>query len=125
MWQAAHSGSLFHSASHSRCGETFGYVKIDGAAGLPVECQFHERGEIEDAINAALRPLKLGCVIGGGTGLRYSYIDLALTDLRAGVNLVREVLQQNRLPLRTWVSFFDDDLGREWVGIHDETPAPP
>lgn len=33
---------------------------------------------MEDALDAVLREQQLGCVIGTGIGLRYSYIDFAL-----------------------------------------------
>jgi hypothetical protein len=125
MWQAAHSGRLFHSASHSRCSETFCYVKIAAADDSPADGTLRDRGQTEDAINAALKAAKLGCVIGGGTGLRYSYIDLALTDLRIGPSAVRDALQRSRVPVRTWILFFDDELAREYIGAYDETPAPP
>jgi hypothetical protein len=68
---------------------------------------------------------KFGCCIGGGSGLRYSYIDLALTDLVRGVPFVREVLARLQAPPRTWLLFHDDDLAEEWVGVYPHTPAPP
>jgi hypothetical protein len=67
----------------------------------------------------------VGCVTGGGTGLRYSYVDLALVDLKAGLALAREVLQDGRAPLRSWFLFFDAELQVEWLGVYDDTPAPP
>ncbi len=50
--------------------------------------KFADKSEIEDALDAVLRPQKFGCHIGGGTGLRYSYIDLALTDVNRGVDAI-------------------------------------
>lgn len=125
VWKAAHSSSAFYSTCHSRCGETFCYVKLDGRDGLSADSPFADRGDIEDALSAALRAEKLGCVIGGGTGQVYSYIDLALTDLRLGVNVVREALQQGGVPPRSWILFFDEILADEWVGVYDEAPPPP
>ncbi len=124
-WRAAHHAASFYSTCHSRCGETFCYVKIDGREGFPPDSSFSDRREIEDALSDALRRENLGCVTGGGTGLAYAYIDLALTDVRLGVNLVREVLQHGHVPSRSWILFFDAELAHEWVGIHDKTPAPP
>lgn len=123
-WQAAHGGGEFYSACHSRCGETFCYVKIDGRNGLSDESPFADRGAIEDALHAALRGQRSGCVTGGGTGLVYSYIDLALTDVSAGISVVRDALQRGRAPLRSWILFFDATLAGEWVGIYDGTPEP-
>lgn len=124
MWMTAHSGRSFYSERFSRCGETFCYVKIDGSEGLDEE-KFADKSEIEDALNAVLKPGKLGCHIGGGTGLRYSYLDLALTDLDNGIKAVRKRLQEGNVPKRSWIQFFDSDLAAEWIGIYDDSPAPP
>jgi hypothetical protein len=83
------------------------------------------REPLENAVNARLAAAKLGCVMGGGTGLRYSYVDLALTDLQRGVAAVRDALREQNAPLRTWIQFFDDELSSEWVGIHSDAPPPP
>jgi hypothetical protein len=124
VFEASHGGGIFSSACHSRCGETFCYLKIDGAQGLD-RSQFHDRAEIEEAINAALAREEAGCCFGGGTGLRYSYIDLALTDLARGAEIVRRVLLSGGIPKRTWIQFFDDELAHEWIGIHADAPEPP
>jgi hypothetical protein len=125
MWMPAHKGILFFSDRYSRCGETFCYVKIDGANGLGDDCPFADRGEMEDAIDEALKPEKLGCTIGGGTGIRYSYIDLALVDLGRGLQAIRKRLRSGRIPKRSWIQFFDSDFAAEWVGIYDDSPASP
>ncbi len=124
QWTAAHSHGLFCSERFSSCGETFCYVKLDGSEGLGAE-GFSDRSEIEDALNAVLKPDGLGCHIGGGTGLRYSYIELALTDVDRGAEIVRRRLQAGRVPNRSWILFHDGDLAAEWVGVYDDTPAPP
>jgi hypothetical protein len=123
-WTTAHSPDLFYSERFTRCGETFCYVKIDGSDGLD-ESQFADKGEIEDALDEVLVPARLGCQIGGGTGQRYSYIDLALIDLDRGIQAIRDRLRQGNVPKRTWIQFFDADLVAEWVGIYDDTPPPP
>jgi hypothetical protein len=124
QWTAAHSGGVFSSERFSRCGETFCYVKFDGAEVLP-EGGFADKAEIEEALDAALKPDKLGCHIGGGTGLRYSYVDLALTDVDRGIQAARKRLQAGKAPKRSWIQFFDSDLAAEWVGVYDDTPPPP
>ena len=124
VFEAAHGGGLFDSHCFSRNGETFCNLKIDGSEGLG-DSQFADRSEIEDALNAALIPAELGCTIGGGTGKRYSYVDLALVHLKRGRQTVRDVLLQNGVPKRTWIQFFDDTLSHEWIGIHDDAPPPP
>jgi hypothetical protein len=124
MWESAHRDGSFYSLRYSRCGERFCYLKIDGKDGLDEE-KFADRSAIEDALNAALMPKRLGCVTGGGTGLRYAYIDLALTDVEGGVAVVRDVLRAGNIPRRTWLLFYDCEWQREWVGMWDETPPPP
>jgi hypothetical protein len=124
MWKCAHMGAPFHSGRFSRYGETFCYLKIDGAGGLDEE-RFKDKSEIEDAIDAVLIPNRAGCVIGGGTGLRYSYIDFALTDVDRALPLVIKRLREGNVPRRSWILFFDDELGDEWIGVWDDSPAPP
>jgi hypothetical protein len=124
QWTAAHSGSLFFSERFGRCGETFCYVKIDGSHGLD-EDGFKDKSEIEDALDAALKPAKLGCCIGGGMGRRYAYVDLALTDVDKGIEIVRRRLRDGRVPRRSWIQFYDSDLEAEWVGVYDDSPQPP
>ena len=80
MIQNALSSKPFDSIRWSRFGERFCYLKIDGLEGL-AESSFEDRGDIEDAVNDLLRAEHLGCSIGGGTGRRYSYIELVLADV--------------------------------------------
>jgi hypothetical protein len=124
VWKAAHAAAPFYSQRFSRCKETFAYVKIDGRH-FRRGSEAADRGEIEDALDEALAKDGLGVHIGGGTGLMYSYIDLALTDLDRGVERARKTLRKLKVPERSWVLFFDADLAAEWVGVYPETPAPP
>jgi hypothetical protein len=124
MWSAAHSNALLYSDRFSRCGEVFCYVKLDGTQRLDEE-KFADKAEIEDALDEVLKPNKLGCHIGGGTGLRYSYIDLALVDANRGIEAVRNRLQAGNVPKRSWIQFFDTDLCAEWIGVYDDSPPPP
>jgi hypothetical protein len=124
VWLAAHSGHLFFSERFSRHGEMFCYLKIDGALGLE-GTNFDDKSAIEDALDQVLVPAGLGCVMGGGTGTRYSYVDLALLNLDEAVRAIRSVLQEGRLSRNAWIQFFDSNLGAEWIGVHDDSPAPP
>ena len=124
LWQEAHGRGIFTSRRHTRFDETFCYLKIDGSGGLN-DAKFPDREAIENAIDAKLRPAELGGTIGGGTGRRYSYVDLALTDVDASLPILKRVLRGGDIPNRTWLLFFDDDLSDEWVGIWDDTPPPP
>jgi hypothetical protein len=123
MWQAAHSGRCFASERFTRCGETFCYIKIehtDQFNGMDMD----RRTAVEDSLNAALKPFGLGGVCGSGTGKRYSYLDLALTDLRKGTAAAVEVLREANISHRAWILFFDDELAREWIGVNQDTPPP-
>ena len=122
--QNATSDISFDSMRYSRCGERFCYLKIDGSQGLE-ETTFEDRGEIEEALNEQLRPTELGCVIGGGTGLRYSYIELALTDVDQAMVPIRKLLQAGNIPPRTWLLFHDADLQSKWLDVWEDAPAPP
>ncbi len=124
VFEGAHGGGVFSSSCLSRSGETFCYLKLDGSQGLG-NSRFNDRAEMEEALTAALVQAQLGCCIGGGTGLRYSYIDLALTDVLQGLEVIRGVLIPAGIPKRAWLQFFDADLAHEWVGIHPDAPEPP
>lgn len=124
VWGNALSRVPFDSTRYSRCGERFCYLKLDGSEGLEGS-QFADRGEVEEALNAALQPAGFGCVIGGGTGLKYSYIELALSDVRRAWNTIQSIGLVGQLPVRTWLLFHDSDLATQWYGLYDETPPPP
>ena len=117
-------GSAFYSERFSR-DETFIYLKLDAAADdINLEI-FEDRAAIETALGDALEPANLGCTLGGGTGRRYSYVDMAVTDLNAAIPLIRETLRAGKLTKRSWLLFQDADLQSEWIGIWDDSPMPP
>lgn len=124
LWKATHAGTPFYSVRFSRCKETFAYVKVDKSHFRRGK-EADDRGELEEALDEALGRDGLGVHVGGGTGLGYSYIDLALTDLDRGVERTRKALRKAGVPERSWVLFYDDDLAAEWVGVYPETPPPP
>jgi hypothetical protein len=118
------SGRPFSSQRFSRDGVTFCYVKLDGIEGLGPE-GFQDRGDIQEALDLALIEPKLGATIGGGTGLLYSYVELALRDVEKALPTIIQTLRAGHVPKRTWLLFHDSSLHAEWVGIWDDTPAPP
>lgn len=124
LFAAAHSSMPFTSQRFSRHGETFCYLKLDGAEGFGAG-GFPDRTTLEDALNEALVPGGLGCVFGGGTGLRYAYVDLAVMDVERALPVLREVVRRGKVPKRTWLLFFDSTLGAEWVPLWEDTPPPP
>ena len=124
MWTAAHSDCDFTSTRFTKFGELFCYVKIDGSVDLSGE-KFADKAAIENSLDAALKASGMGAVVGGGTGLRYSYVDLALTDPEKGIRQVVDVLRKGNMVKRSWILFFDDIYSAEWVGIWDDSPPPP
>ena len=124
LFQAFHSGQAFSSACHSKLHEMFCYLKLDAAeiaGGQIVEF----RSQFEEALNPALVAAGIGGCIGGGSGLRYAYIDLALTDIKRAAPIIRKTLSEHGAPLRSWLLFHDDDYSGEWIGIYGQTPLPP
>jgi len=120
---ATFSEAPFFSERYSRCGETFCYLKIDGADTSTTD--FQDRDDMEEAIRNALETQDLGALIGAGTGLRYSYMELALTDVDRGIAAVRRAMSEGNVPRRSWILFHDADLTAEWIGVYDDSPAPP
>lgn len=112
---------FFTSGKLSRCGEKFCYVKIDGSQEMGVP----DRATLQDALDAALRNKEVGCSVGGGTGVRYLYVDFALTDVKKGMDVIRGILRAVHVSKRSWVLFFDHHLSNEWLGIYVDTPSPP
>ena len=124
LFQAFHSGQSFTSTCHSKIGETFCYLKLD-AAEQSARDIVGFRAKFEEALNPALLEANAGCCIGGGSGLRYAYIDLALADVKRAVPILRKILPEHDASLRSWLLFHDDDLAAEWIGMFRETPPPP
>ena len=124
QWMNFYGGVSYFSERYSKCGETFCYLKIDGIEGMD-GTPWEDKGDIEDALEDTLKPEGLGCLISGGTGYRYSYIGLALTDLSRALAEIRRVLKAGDLTRRAWILFFDSEWKSEWFGIWPDSPAPP
>lgn len=121
FFKATRSGAPFASCRFSRFGETFLYVKTEGFG----DDGFSSTLAIEEALDRALAEGNLGRAIGAGTGTRYSYVDLVVSDPVRALERIVPILRNGKLPRRAWVLFFDDTLAAEWVGVWPETPAPP
>lgn len=124
MSLAALSGVPFASCRFGRQGEVFCCIKIDGSGNLS-SMTFADRDEVERVAARALQAKAAGGLIGGGAGLKYSYIELALTNFADGIAAIRTAMQEGKVPKRSWILFHDADLIDEWVGIYDDSPAPP
>jgi hypothetical protein len=117
-------GAPFFSGRFSRSGECFCYLKLDTGE-LDPEERLSRRSALEDALDEALVPRGLGCVVGNGLGVRYSYLDLALTDCEAAIERTRAVVRELGCPKRGWLLFCDAELADEWLGVWPDSPAPP
>jgi hypothetical protein len=124
LFRATHNGTIFTSSCHSRFGEQFCYLKLD-ASQVPRQNIVAFRSQFEDPLAVALSNSGIGCCIGGGSGIRYTYIDLALIDVNRAIPIIRQILASHHAPLRSWLLFFDDELSHEWVGAYATTPEPP
>jgi hypothetical protein len=96
----------------SRCGEAFCYLKLDESEGM----RFADIAEIHDAVDGALREAEVGCAIGRGTGLRYTYVDLAVTDGEATMQTVRPILREGGRCPEELVAVLRLRLGRGMAG---------
>lgn len=83
----------------------FAYVSIDTAF-FPEGKEAEFRGEIEDALDAALVVGDSGKVVGGGMGLNRTYSDLLLFDGDASLEVVRNTLKKFGVPRGTMIEYF-------------------
>lgn len=124
MSACAQLGQGFDSRRYSRAGETFCFLKFDGE-GRKIAARMDERKAVEAAVNEALIGAGLGVVVGTGTGKKYSYLDLALTDIEKSIAEIRKQMRAAKVANRSWLLFHDAHLSDEWVGIYGDTPPPP
>jgi hypothetical protein len=115
----------FSSARFSRHGELFVYLKYASAGGSSSEQRLAERTSLEDALNRALVPGAVGCVVGAGLGLRHGYVDLALAQPEHGIALIRQVWRRWGGAGSAWLQFCDSDRQRYWVAISEGAVKPP
>lgn len=119
---ATFEAQAFASERFSRNGETFCYIKVDERGA--VDSGFSEREDMEEAIRSTLESQELGCLVGSGTGLRYTYLELALTDLDDALLAIRETLQEGQISRRSWVLFHDAAWQDEWFPIYEGAAGP-
>jgi hypothetical protein len=124
LWTAMFDSPNFQSCRFSAHDETFCYLKIDLEDALQPS-HFQDRADIEEQLDVALAEAECGITIGGGSGRRYAYIDLAVTDVQAAMKVIRIVLMRGRIGHRAWLQFCDLELLHEWIGVYDDTPPPP
>ncbi len=123
MLKCALEEAAFASSRFSKWGERFCTLKMD-ATGTQEE-RLAKRLALEDALGPSLHREQSGVVVGGGVGLRYSYVDLALSDVARATETIRGLAQSQKVSNRSWMLFFDDEWADEWVGVYGDSPAPP
>lgn len=86
-------------------GADYVYISFDIGV-LPKGDEANARGEIENALTAALEPDASGWVLGGAMGRGNAYIDLLLFDGANSVKLVFDTLRKRKLPAGTSLNYF-------------------
>src|SRR6185295_1355371 len=86
-------------------GADYVYVAFD-VRFLPDGRQSEARGEIEEALDQALRSTRSGRLVGGAHGLTWAYVDLLLYDGGTSIEVVKEMLKQRGLPSGTRLEYF-------------------
>lgn len=115
----------FSSCRFSRHGELFVYLKYADTDRRSSEERLAERAHLEDALNRALVPGAVGCVVGAGLGVRHAYIDLAMLQLEHGIALIREIWRRGGGAGPAWLQFCDSVRQREWIAVSDSASTPP
>lgn len=124
MSACAQLGQSFDSRRYSKVGETFCFLKFDGD-GRKIAARMEERKAVEKTVNGALVEAGLGCVVGTGTGKKYSYLDVALLQVEDATPLIVRQMQKAQVAQKSWLLFHDAHLAEEWIGIYSHTPPPP
>lgn len=117
------SGTPFASERFSRHGERFAFIRL-ATSGRTQDQNLDLRTALEEALDYALVPGRLGCVVGAGVGETHMYVFLALHSTDAALKLIVRQLQEHQVPKATWVRFCDDEWRLEWVGAYADTPVP-
>ncbi len=123
LLHCALTNAPFSSSRFTRTDELFFYLKYR-ASGISDE-RLAARSKLEDVLDQVLVAGHAGRVVGGGMGLRYDYVYLALSDAERGLAAVVGFGRDARLPAASWLLPFDTDLGDEWLEIWPNTGAPP
>jgi hypothetical protein len=116
-------GMPFCSERFSRHHEVFCYLKYQSETASPEE-RLSERNRFEDALGSRLASNKLGAVVGNGLGMRYTYIDLALTDPALGLESLERLARTIRLPEKSWLLFCESDWRQHWFAIGKNAGIP-
>ncbi len=86
-------------------GADYVYVTI-ASEFFPKGAEVAKRGEVEDALDAALRVTRGGRCIGGAFAPGLGYVDLLLLDGARSVDTVRKTLKELNVPAGTIIEYF-------------------
>ncbi len=86
-------------------GADYVYISIETGF-FPAGGQVAKRGEIEDALDAALGKISAGRSIGGAMGTERCYVDLLLFDGPRSLDVVCEILRAQQVPAGTMIEYF-------------------
>jgi hypothetical protein len=76
-----------------------------------------ERGDLEDALDVALKVNSSGRCIGGGFRLRRAYIDLLIFDGQKSLEVIVGTLKAKNLPKGTTIEFFAKEKSGETIRL--------
>jgi hypothetical protein len=108
------SGIPFASRRFSRHGERFVYLELAfGDASDNV--RLAHRMALEEALDYALVPGRLGCVVGAGVGSEHMYVFLALHNLKPALATLNRCLFSQEAGFNACLRFCDDEWAMEWV----------
>lgn len=73
---------------------------------FPIGEEVAKRGQIEDALEAALSPIHAGRIVGGAFGSQYGYIDLLVFNGERSLAVIQNTLRAQKVPAGTMIEFF-------------------
>lgn len=123
--ESAFNDARFYSARFSNFDEIFCYLKMERWMTNDEADNEKYKEDLIDELNMALRKNKMGMVTGAGTGLKYSYIDFVISNVARGGRIIQSKLRKFKIPRNAWILFFDSEKEAQWIGVYDDTPAPP
>jgi hypothetical protein len=115
-------GEPFFSGRFCNSRALFVYLKYDSTE-RTVPARLAERGRFEEALARALSPAQ-AALVGLGLGLRYSYLDLAVTDADCVRERLLPALRAAEISKRAWLLFCDSELEREHLALYSDSPEP-
>jgi hypothetical protein len=115
-------GEPFFSGRFCNSGALLAYLKLESTE-RGTEARLAERARFEDALIRALRP-EQASIVGLGLGVRYSYLDLLITDPDSVPERLLPALRSAGAPERAWLLFFDSELEREHIPLFPGSPEP-